>query len=179
MVSTRSKRWNGSVDTLPVDYLKGVLERMLDYGDRVRFSLTSGGPQPSYQVVNTQEKTMIFDRNHHLLQAQSEDFVGANATNALTLTQIEAAINGTRTIGSGTRARSASVARSTGSGGATRSTAAKVQELFAAERYEYFKANREFLPASISKHSNEITALMKSGKTVAEAFDEVANKYPG
>ena len=151
---------------------------MLDYGDRVRFSLTSGGPQPSYQVVNTQEKTMIFDRNHHLLQAQSEDFVGANASTLLTLTQIEAAINGTGTIGSGARARSASVSRKTGSTG-TRTTAAKVEELFAAERYEYFKANREFLPASISKYSSEITALMKSGKTVAEAFDEVANKYPG
>lgn len=171
---TRTKRWNGKFDSLPVDYLTAILEKMADYGDRVQFSLSSSGPQPSYQIVNTLDKKMAFDRNHHLLSLQGDEFAGANASAIFTLDQIKAIISGTG-VSSATKTRTARVVRATGGG--TRTTAAKLNEQFAAQRYEYFKNNRQSLPSAISEHSSEITALMMQGKSVEEAFGEVVKKY--
>lgn len=174
MNSKRTKRWNGSVDTLPVDYLKGVVEKMNNYGDRVQFSLVSAGPQPNYQVMNPLGKTMAFDRNHHLLHPQDDEFAGSNASMVLTLDQIKAAI-----LGVGTRASTGSVraVRTGGNGSGGRVSAAKLHDQFAAQRYEYFKNNRQTLPPTISEYSDEITDLMKQGKSVEQAFDEVIGKY--
>lgn len=152
------------------------MAKMADYGDRVQFSLVSGGPQPSYQVLNTLGKKMAFDRNHHLLRAQEEEFAGANGSVVLTIEQVKRAISG---IGMGTTATgsrtSRGVTRSTGTG--SRTTVAKMNDQFAAQRYEYFRNNRDSLPPTISEYSSEITDLMKQGKSVEEAFDEVISKY--
>lgn len=174
MVTTKSKRWNGNFEALPVAYLKGVMEKMVDYGDRVQFSLVSGGPEPSYQITNTLGKQMAFDRNHHLLRPEADEFAGANATSAFTLEQVKAAISG---IGAASRpAARARVVRA-GGGGTTRISAARLEEQFAAQRYEYFKNNRQSLPPAISEHTEEITELMKKGKSAEEAFTEVVKKY--
>lgn len=174
MVTSRSKRWNGNFDTLPVEYLKGVLEKMGEYGDRVQFSLISGGAEPSYQVVNTFDKTMAFDRNHHLFRVEGDEFTGVNATPIFTMDQIKAAISG---IGASSRpvSRTSRVVRA--SSGGTRTSAAKLEEQFAAQRYEYFKNNRQSLPPRISEYTEEITQLMKQGKSVEDAFGEVVKKY--
>lgn len=174
-MATKSKRWNGNFDSLPVEYLKGVMEKMVDYGDRVQFSLVSGGGEPSYQVLNTLGKTIAFDRNHHLLRPEQDEFTGPNATRAFTLDQVKAAISG---IGASSRpaVRSPRVVRSTG-GGSTRVSAAKLNEQFAVQRYEYFRNNRQSLPAAITEHSDEITELMRQGKSVEDAFGEVVKKY--
>lgn len=173
LATSRSKRWNGNFDSLPVPYLKAVAEKMADYGDRVQFSLVSGGAEPSYKVMNEDGKAMAFDRNHHLLHPQGEEFVGVNASSLYTLEQVNAAISGSgiRT-GTTTRAR---VARATGGG--TRTTAAKLEEQFATQRYEYYRNNRSMLPSAISQHSNEIVELMRAGKPVEQAFDEVVKKH--
>jgi hypothetical protein len=167
--STRSKRWNGNFDTLPAEYLKAVMVKMVDYGDRVQFSLVSGGP-PSYQVLNTIGKLMAFDRNHHLLHPQGDEFVGANASPVFTLDQVKAGIAGV-----GVGSRTSRVARA--GGGGVRTTAAKINEQLAAQRYEYFRNNRPTLPAAITEHSDEITELMKTGKSAEEAFGEVVKIY--
>jgi hypothetical protein len=174
LATTKGKRWNGNFDTLPVAYLKGVMEKMADYGDRVQFSLISGGGEPSYQVLNDLGKTMAFDRNHHLLRPENDEFTGANATPPFTLDQVKAAISG---IGASSRpaVRSARVVRSPGTG--TRTSAAKLAEQFAVQRYEYFRNNRQTLPAAITEHSDEITELMRQGKSVEDAFGEVVKKY--
>jgi hypothetical protein len=175
LVTSRGKRWNGNVDSLPVEYLKGVMAKMEDYGDRVQFSLISGGPQPSYQITNEQDKKMAFDRNHHLLQPQEDEFTGVNATAVLTLEQIRAGIAlGGLSSGRAKTTRGTAVRASTG---ATRTTAAKLEDQFASQRYEYFKNNRATLPAAISQYSDEITALMKQGMPVEAAFDEVLKKH--
>ncbi|HVK95119.1 MAG TPA: hypothetical protein VM571_10390 [Noviherbaspirillum sp.] len=174
MSTTRSKRWNGNFDTLPAAYLKDVMAKMIDYGDRVQFSLVSGGPQPSYQVTNTLGKKMAFDRNHHLLQSQSDEFVGANASAVFTLDQVKAGIAG---IGASSGGGSRTVRAVRATGGGTRTSAAKLEEQFAAQRYEYFKNNRQALPSAISEYSDEITNLMKIGKSAEEAFGEVVKKY--
>jgi hypothetical protein len=172
--SPKSKRWNGKFDALPADYLKEVMAKMVDYGDRVQFSLISAGSQPSYQIMNTLGKKMAFDRNHHLLSPQGDEFVGANASQVFTLDQVKANIAGVRpSSGSGTR--SARVVRA-GNGG-SRTAAAKLHDQFATQRYEYFRNNRQSLPPTISEHSAEITDLMKQGKTVEDAFDVVVKKY--
>lgn len=174
MNSPKSKRWNGKFDALPAEYLKEVMAKMVDYGDRVQFSLISAGSQPSYQVMNALGKKMAFDRNHHLLASQADEFVGANASPVFTLDQVKANIAGIRSA-SGTATRTARVARA-GNGG-TRTTAARLHDQFATQRYEYFRNNRQSLPPSISEHSAEITDLMKQGKSVEDAFGEVVRKY--
>lgn len=148
------------------------MAKMADYGDRVRFSLVSGGPEPSYEVINTVDKTMAFDRDHHLLRPEGEEFTGVNATPVFTLEQVKAAVSG---IGAASRpaSRTARVVRAAG----TRTSAARLEEQFAAQRYEYYRNNRKSLPPTISEHTAEITDLMKKGKSAEEAFVEVVKKY--
>lgn len=174
LASSKGKRWNGNVDTLPVTYLKDVMAKMLDYGDRVHFSLISGGPLPSYQVINPLDKKMAFDRDHHLLQPQAEEFVGANASQVFSLDQIKARIAGVN-LRPAAPSRSARVVSATNS--APRTTAARLEEQFAAQRYEYYKNNRGSLPADITKHTDEIATLMRLGKSAEEAFAEAVKKY--
>lgn len=147
------------------------MAKMVDYGDRVQFSRVSIGAEPSYQIITSLDKTMAFDRNHHLLRPSEEEFAGANATSVYTLDQVKAAIAGVRTASS---VRGARVVRASGT---PRTSAARLEEQFAAQRYEYFKNNRQTLPSTISEHSDEITTLMKQGKSVEEAFGEVLKKY--
>ena len=173
LVTTRSKRWNGNIEALPEEYVQNVIAKMVDYGDRVQFSLAGNGTQPSYRVMNAMDKTMAFDRNHHLVQPDEEEFADANTTPLLTLEQLRAMLAG-RHAGAAGKARKVRVVRAPGT---TRASAAKLNEQFAMQRYEYFRNHRNALPPSISEHSNEITELMKKGIPVEQAFDEVVKKY--
>jgi hypothetical protein len=177
--TTRIKRWDGKIDNLPVEYLNGVLEKMQAYGDRVQFSYVAGGPQPGYQVINELGKTMAFDRNHHLLVIQGEEFTGPNATAIMSLDQIQRMISG---IGTSSRAgtRGVRVARKAAGGtGETKTAKARQLDMYAAQRYEYFRNNRQSLPPTITEHTEEITELMMKGKSVEEAFGEIVSKYYG
>ncbi len=176
VATTKGKRWNGNFDTLPVEYLKGVMAKMFDYGESVQFSLVIGGSEPAYQLTTSLGKKMAFDRNHHLLRPEGDEFSGANATATFTLDQVKAAISGLR-VSSGSATRTTRVARAGSTG--TRTSAARIDEHVAAQRYEYFKNNRQSLPPTISKYSDEIDELMKKGKSVEEAFGEVVAKYFG
>jgi hypothetical protein len=173
LVTTRSKRWNGDFDSLPTEYLKGVMAKMLDYGDRVQFSFVSVGGKPNYQVLTTLGKTMAFDKNHHLLRLEGDEFVGTNASATFTLEQVKKGVVGMG-VSSG-RTSGTRVVRA--ASGSSRSSRAKLDELFAAQRYEYFKNNRQTLPPTISQHSDKILELMKQGKSVEEAYGEVIKKY--
>lgn len=174
MSATRTKRWSGDIAALPAEYMNSVLEKVAAYGDRVQFSLVSGGTEPSYQVINNMGKSMAFDREHRLLQAQDDLFAAANATAVLTLEQI----NATRS-GYGASSRTASKAGRVvkSASGPTKTAAARLDEQVAAARYAYFKANRATLPPRIAEYSGEIDQLLKKGKPVEEAFDEVIKKY--
>lgn len=169
-LTTRSKRWNGKFENLPVEYLKAVLEKMNDYGDRVQFSLAASSAEPSYQVINAQEKKIAFDNRHHLLRVEGDEFDPGNVTPIFTQEQVKGAIAGFAPLSSGGRA--VKVARA-----GTRVSAAKLEEQYAAARYEYFRNNRQQLPAGIAGHTEEITELMKQGKSVEDAFQEVVRKY--
>ncbi|MGS0742918.1 hypothetical protein ACVBEF_13935 [Glaciimonas sp. GG7] len=163
--TTRSKRWDGTINTLSVAYLNDVVEQMLAYGDRVQFALTSGGQRPFYQVINSSEKKMAFNSTHHLLHPVTDEFEGSNGSMVYTLAQINSAIAGV-----GVRAKIAATrTRTVG----TRAATVKVQDVIDAQKYDYFKIHRDLLPPNIGDYSGEITALMKLGKSAEEAFDEV------
>jgi hypothetical protein len=172
--ATRTKRWSGDIVALSAEYMNNVLEKMAAYGDRVQFSLVSGGAEPSYQVINNMGKAMAFDRDHHLLQAQDNLFEAGNATPVFTLEQI----NATRSsYGASSRAASKTGRLVKAASGPTKTAAARMDEQVAAARYAYFKAHRASLPPRIAEYSGEIDQLLKKGKPVEEAFDEVVKKY--
>ncbi|MDQ9169532.1 hypothetical protein Q8A64_03810 [Oxalobacteraceae bacterium R-40] len=173
MASTKNKRWNGSVDTLPSEFLKDVLAKMADYGDRVQFSRKSG-PLPMYQTINSFDKKMAFDRNHHLARVEDDEFSESNASPVYTLEQVNMAIAGTR-VSKEAKPKTVRVVRPGGT--VTRTAAARLEDQFATARYEYFRNHRETLPSTISEHTEEITELMKKGKSVDDAFGEVIGKY--
>ena len=157
------------MDTLAVEYLNGVMSQMSSYGERVQFSLNSG-QKPNYQVINTFDKKMAFNGNHHLTHPEEDDFTGSNATPVLTLEQIKAAIAGvgikktvsTRTARVSTRSSPAS---------------AKVGDLIDVQKYEYFKNNVQKLPEGIRAYSQEVSNLMKGGMSAEAAFGEIVEQY--
>lgn len=179
MTTKKTTRWNGKIETLSAAYLKDVMSQMLAYGDRVQFALNCGGQRPHYQVMNASAKKMAFDSNHHLLHPTADDFVGSTASGVYTLDQIKIAMTsgGTKTTGASST-RTSRVGTGSGNGsGSSRTTAAKKADLVDAEKYEYFKNNRQTLPPDISEHTQEITALMHKGKSAEEAFSEVIKNH--
>jgi hypothetical protein len=172
--ATRTKRWSGDIAALPADYMNNVLEKMAAYGERVQFSLVSGGAEPSYQIINDMGKAIAFDRDHHLLQAQEDLFAAANATAVLTLEQINAARSG---YGASSRTASKTGRAVKSASGPTKTAAARLDEQVAAARYAYFKEHRASLPPRIAEYSGEIDQLLKKGRPVEEAFGEVVKKY--
>lgn len=148
---------------------------MESYGDRVQFSLVTGGPVPSYQVINQLGKVMAFNGTHHFFKAEGDEFAGANALNPLTIDQIRNAASGARTVAP--KVRGARVARTTTGTTVPRTTAARIAEQQAAERYAYYKENRATLPQEITEHTNEIADLMKTGASAEKAFSDIVAKY--
>lgn len=173
MNTKRNKRWNGKIETLNADYINDVLGQMAAYGDRVQFGLTGTGQRPNYQVLNTAGKKMAFDSNNHLLHPAADEFVGGNATGVFTLDQVKAAM-----AGGGIKSSVGTRVSRVGSSSTRSSTAAvKAKDLVDAEKYAYFKNNRQTLPSGIGEHSEEITALMKKGMPADEAFGDVVQRY--
>lgn len=173
MTTTKSKRWNGKIETLKAAYLKDVIQQMETYGDRIQFALSGTAQGPNYQVINTAGKKMAFDSNHHILHPQDNEFSSTNATGVLTLDQIKILVTG-GSVRSGTTTRTSRVGS-----GTTRNTSAavKAKDLIDAEKYAYFKNNRQSLPAGIQAHSDEITEMMKKGMSAEEAFGDVVKRH--
>jgi hypothetical protein len=171
LTTTRTKRWNGHIETLKADYLKEVVAQMDAYGDRVQLALSGPGQRPNYQVINQAGKKMAFDGNHHLLSGAEEIFTPGNVSDVFTTEQVKTIV-----AGGAVRTTTGRVARAgTGVARGTRNTAAvvKAKDLIDTEKYNYFKNNRETLPATIGEHAMQITDLMKDGKSAEEAFGEV------
>ena len=161
------------MNTLRVEYLSDVIKQMEAYGERVQFSLISGGQRPCYQVSNAANKKMAFDSNNHLLYPKDDEFTGSNATREFTLDQIKTII-----AGSGVRSGSSVRTRANRNGsGSTRTNSIAATDLVDTEKYTYFKNNRQILPPSIGEYSTEITNLMKKGMSAEEAFNDVIKRY--
>lgn len=170
MTTTRSKRWNGNIESLKANYLTDVINQMNTYGEHVQFALVTSGNGPRYQLTNSAGKKMAFDGNHHLHHPEEGEFSSGNTTAVFSVEQLKSA-----KIGRIKTTRSSSVTRASG----TRmpSAATRAKELIDTEKYEYFKNNRATLPDTISEHSEEITAMMRAGMSTEQAFGEVIKKY--
>ena len=174
MSATRKKRWSGDIAALPAEYMNSVLEKIAAYGNCVQFSLVSGGAEPSYQVINDMGKSMAFDSEHRLLQAEENLFSASNASAVMTVDQINAA---RASYGASSRAATKTGRVVKAASGPTKTAAARLEEQVAAARYAYFRENRASLPPRIAEYSGEIDQLLKKGKPVDEAFTEVVKKY--
>lgn len=173
MTTTRSKRWNGNIESLKGEYLTGVIGQMDTYGERVQFALVTSGNGPRYQLTNNDGKKMAFDGNHHLHHPEDGEFSPGNATGVFTIEQVKLAkAGGLKTTRSSSGSR---VTRSTGPRAPSAATRAK--DLVDTEKYEYFKTNRHMLPDTIGEHSAEITTMMRTGMSAEQAFGEVLKKY--
>lgn len=173
LTTTRSKRWNGNIESLKADYLTGVIGQMSTYGERVQFALVTSGNGPRYQLTNDAGKKMAFDGNHHLHHPEEGEFAPGNATGVFTIEQVKLAKAGglkTTRSSSGSRVTRASGPRAP-------SAATRAKDLVDTEKYEYFRNNRSTLPDTIGEHSTEITTLMRGGMSAEQAFGEVLKKY--
>jgi hypothetical protein len=165
LTTTRSKRWNGKLDTLSTEFLNDVMAQMAAYGDRVQFALTTPGQRPNYQVWNSSDKKMAFDSNHHLLHPKDDEFEGVNATVIYSLDKIKEA--------------KANVGKTSNVKRSVRNTAAtiKATDMVDAAKYAYYKDNRQSLPAAIGDYSDEITTLMRNGMSAEDAFGEAVKRH--
>lgn len=169
----KNKRWDGKLSSFHSDYLNDVLKQMAAYGNRVQFSLISKNVRPHYQVINDANKKIAFDSNNHLHHADSDEFAGANASGIHTMEQIQAAMLNDS-------AQSAIKSRATRTPGTKSKTSAKapnVNELIDIEKYDFYRNNRQVLPAGIGRHTDEIGNLMRKGIPVADAFADITKRY--
>lgn len=176
MNTKRSKRWNGNLDSLSADFLKDVIEKMESYGANVQFELPGNAQRPNYQVINNAGKKMAFDKKNLLMSLNSDGNVSDTLSSVFTLEAIKTAMKG----GGAKPIARARATRPSTSGTASRSSYAPVAQVVDTvehDKYAYFKANRDFLPDGIQKHSADISALMKSGKSAEEAFKQIIEQH--
>ncbi|NYT85601.1 hypothetical protein [Pollutimonas harenae] len=175
MSTNRSKRWNGELSSLTPDFLKEVIEKMNSYGDRIQFEMPTKARTPSYQVINARDMKMGFDNRHLLMRLNDAGNVGDEMSTAYTLEAIKAALanDGRKTASRGSaRSTSPSSRGSSPRASSSRSTApAAPVDTIEQDKYAYFKANREYLPDEITKHSQEISKLMREGMSAEQAFE--------
>ena len=180
MSTTRSKRWNGELDSLTADFLKEVIEKMDSYGDRIQFEMPTKARTPSYQVINARDMKMGFDNRHLLMRLNDTGNVADEMTTTFSLEAIKAALanDGRKPSSRSTGTRSASTSSRSPSKPRTSSSVAPTPvDTIEQDKYAYFKANRDYLPDDIAKHSQEISQLMRGGMSAEQAFEAVIKTH--
>jgi hypothetical protein len=168
----RSKRWDGSLDSLSTEFLKQVIEKMHAYGDRVQFEMSIRGAGPNYQVINPRDRKMGFDSSHLLLRLNDDGHVGDEMSEIFAMTAVQAAADGVTT-------RTTSRSRAGSPRPAKTAAPAVAVDTVEQEKYAYFKANREALPDDIHRHAQAISQKMRNGMSAEMAFDAVIKEnYP-
>lgn len=171
--TTRTKRWNGTLESLAADYLKEVMERMESYGDRVQFELPGHGKRPIYQVIGRSDRKMGFDGKHLLLRLNESGNVADTLSPVFSMDAVRDAISGKRSTRSASSARS-----STGTTTRRRAVAAPaVVDTVEQDKYAYYRAHREVLPDDITQYAGEISQLMRAGKSAEDAFGQIISQY--
>lgn len=171
--TSRTKRWNGTLESLAADYLKDVAERMESYGDRVQFELPGHSKRPIYQVIGRGDRKMGFDGKHLLLRLNENGNVAETLSAEFTLEAVRQAILGKRSTrgNSSTRASSSRPVRQRAA------APAAAVDTIEQDKYAYYRAHRETLPDGISQYANEISQLMRSGKSAEAAFQQIIEQH--
>lgn len=176
MSTTRSKRWNGTLESLSADYLKEVMERMESYGDQVQFEFPGHGKRPIYQVIGRGERKMGFDGKHLLLRLNESGNIADTLSGIFPLEAVRATIAGRRSPrGSASAGRAASSSTTVRRRAST--AAPVVVDTVEEDKYAYFRAHRGELPEGISQYANEISHLMRAGKSAEEAFKHIIAEH--
>ncbi|HHU95033.1 MAG TPA: hypothetical protein GXX62_08165 [Alcaligenaceae bacterium] len=166
MTTRRSKRWDGNLTSLSVDYLKEVVEKMQAYGKTVQFEFPGHAKMPIYQVINQRGFKMGFDGKHLLHSLNENGNISDNLSAEFSLEQVQEAM--TKPAAAAPRARKSA-------GGATRKAA--VPDTVEVDKYNYFRANRDWLPDGIQEYADDISALMRTGMTAEQAFASIINEH--
>ena len=175
MSTSRTKRWNGTLESLSADFLKDVVERMESYGDRVQFELPGHGKRPIYQVIGRSERKMGFDGKHLLLRLNGTGNVAETLSSVFPIEAVREAIAGKRSPRNGTASRTPA-----GNGTTVRRRAAAPAtpvDTVEQDKYAYYRSHRDALPEGISQYANEISQLMRSGKSAEEAFRQIVEEH--
>jgi len=178
LATTRSKRWNGELSSLSPDFLKEVIEKMNSYGDRIQFEMPHKKNRvPSYQVINARDQKMGFDDRHLLMRLNEGGNIGEEMSTTYSLQAIKAALanDGRKTVSRSTSSSRSSSPRSSSS--RAPSAPAVPVDTIEQDKYAYFKANREFLPDGITKHSQDISQMMRGGMSAEQAFDAIIKAH--
>ena len=177
MSTSRTKRWNGTLESLSSEYLKGVMERMEAYGDHVQFEVPGHGKQPIYQVLRGERK-MGFDGKHLLLRLNESGNVADGLSPAFSKDDVRGAIAGKRSPRSTGATRSTASAGSSGTARQVRRAAPEpATDTVEQQKYAYYREHRDELPEGIARHADEISTLMRSGHSAEAAFQQIVEQY--
>ena len=148
---------------------------MESYGEQVQFEFPGHGKHPVYQVIGRGERKMGFDGKHFLLHLNESGNVAETLSPIYTLEAVRAAIAGKRSP------RSSPASRASSAGGsATRrraATAPAVVDTIEQDKYAYYRAHRDQLPEGISQYADEISQLMRAGKSAEDAFRQIIEQH--
>ncbi|WP_269901316.1 hypothetical protein [Paenalcaligenes faecalis] len=166
MTTRRSKRWDGNLTSLSVDYLKEVVEKMQAYGKTVQFEFPGHAKMPIYQVINQRGFKMGFDGKHLLHSLNENGNISDDLSAEFTLEQVQEAMK--NPPAAAPRARKSSGA------GARR---AAVPDTVEVDKYNYFRENRDWLPDDIQYYADDISAMMRSGMSAEQAFASIVEEH--
>lgn len=165
LTTRRSKRWDGNLTSLSVDYLNEVIEKMQAYGNTVQFEFPGHGKMPIYQVINHRGFKMGFD-GKHLLQGLNENGnISDNLSAEFSLEQMQEALLPPVVA---PRARKSAGARK---------KAAVAPDQIEVDKYNFFRANRDWLPDDIQYYADDISEMMRGGMTAEQAFTSIIDQY--
>lgn len=167
MTTRRSKRWDGTLTSLAVDYLQEVVEKMDAYGKTVQFEFPGHAKAPIYQVINHRGFKMGFDGKHLLYSLNENGNVSDQLSAEFSLEQVHEAMV----------APAAPITRARKSAGARVQKAQVALEQIERDKYNYFRENRDWLPDDIQYYADDISAMMRRGKSAEAAFEHILNEY--
>lgn len=165
LTTRRSKRWDGNLTSLSVDYLKEVVEKMQAYGTTVQFEFPGHGKMPIYQVINQRGYKMGFNGKHLLNELNENGMISDQLSAEFSLEQVQQAMVAPPAAAPRARKRSS----------ATKSAVAPDQ--IEVEKYQYFRANREWLPDDIQYYADDISTMMRGGMTAEQAFAGILDQH--
>lgn len=169
MATRRSKRWDGNLPTLSVDYLNEVTEKIKTYGVGVQFELPGHAKAPIYQIINKSGLKMGFNGKHLLQSLNENGNISDHLSAEFSLEQVQKSM--IAPPAKTTRARTSSAS------GVRKTASAVAAEQVEVEKYNYFRVNREQLPAGIQKHADTISVLMQKGMSAADAFNMIIEQH--
>lgn len=169
MATRRTKRWDGNLSSLSVDYLNEVTEKIQAYGAGVQFEFPGHAKMPNYQIINKRGLKMGFNGKHLLLSLNENGNISDHLSAEFSLEQVQKSMLAPPP--KTTRARTSSTS------GVRKTASAVAAEQIEVQKYNYFRENRSQLPEGIQQHADAISVLMQKGLSAEDAFKMIVEQY--